>query len=123
MRYALVVAGGGAAGALARYFLLPWLAVRLGEGIAPLFVVNVTGAFALGVLATLAGERGLIGPEARLLLTTGFLSAYTTFSSWMYDTVLLLAVGEYARAAANVIGSVVAGLAAAALGIMVGRLL
>lgn len=123
MRYALMVAGGGAVGAVARYWLLAWLAGRLGAGIVPLLLINVSGAFALGFLATLADGRGLIGPEARLLLTTGFLSAYTTFSSWMYDTALLLTAGEYGRAAANVVGSVAAGLVAVALGIAAARLL
>ncbi len=121
MRYTLIVAGGGALGALARYGLLAWLTGRLGTGVMPLLLINVSGAFALGFLATLADGRGLIGPETRLLLTTGFLSAYTTFSSWMYDTALLLTAGEYGRAAANVIGSVAAGLVAVALGIAAAR--
>ena len=123
MKAVLIVAGGGAVGAVVRYGLLAWLTGRLGAGVVPLLVINASGAFALGFLATLADGRGLIGPETRLLLTTGFLSAYTTFSSWMYDTALLLTTGEYGRAAANVVGSVAAGLLAVALGIAAARLL
>jgi CrcB protein len=118
----VIVAVGGSLGALARYFLQGWILDRTGPSIVALFIVNVSGAFALGLILTLAEERNLIGPEVRLLLTTGFLSAYTTFSSWMFESVQLIQVGNIARAAANVVGSIVAGLIAVYLGIVVARL-
>jgi fluoride exporter len=117
-----IVAVGGSLGALARYALQGWLLDRTGPSIIALFVINVSGAFALGLILTLAEERNLIGPEVRLLLTTGFLSAYTTFSSWMFESVQLIQVGDIARAAVNVVGSVAAGLIALYLGIVVARL-
>jgi fluoride exporter len=117
-----IVAVGGSLGALTRYFLQGWILDRTGPSIIALFVINVSGAFALGLILTLAEERNLIGPEVRLLLTTGFLSAYTTFSSWMFESVQLIQVGDIARAAVNVVGSVAAGLIAVYLGIVVGRL-
>jgi fluoride exporter len=117
-----IVAVGGSLGALTRYFLQGWILDRTGPSIIALFVINVSGAFALGLILTLAEERNLIGPEVRLLLTTGFLSAYTTFSSWMFESVQLIQVGDIARAAVNVVGSVVVGLIAVYLGIVVGRL-
>ena len=64
----------------------------------------------------------LIGPEARLLLTTGFLSAYTTFSSWMFESVQLIQAGNIARAMINIVVSIVTGLIAVYLGILVARL-
>ncbi len=117
-----IVAVGGSLGALARYFLQGWILDRTGPSIAALFVINVSGAFALGLILTLAEERGLIGPDVRLLLTTGFLSAYTTFSSWMFESVQLIQAGNIARAALNIVGSIVAGLVAVSLGILVARL-
>lgn len=122
MRFA-VVAVGGALGVLARYLLQSWILDRTGPSIIALFVVNVSGAFAIGVVLTLAQERNLIGPTVRLFLTTGFLGGYTTFSSWMYDSVQLLQAGSVGRAALNVIGSAVAGIAAVSLGIVVARLI
>jgi fluoride exporter len=117
-----IVAVGGSLGALARYALQGWILDRTGPSIIALFVINVSGAFALGLILTLAEERNLIGPEVRLLLTTGFLSAYTTFSSWMFESIQLIQVGDIARAAVNVVGSVAAGLIALYLGIVVARL-
>jgi len=118
----MIVAVGGSLGALSRYFLQGWILDRTGPSVIALFVVNVSGAFALGLILTLAEERNLIGPEVRLLLTTGFLSAYTTFSSWMFESVQLIQVGNIARAVANIVGSIVAGLLAVYLGIVVARL-
>ncbi len=117
-----IVAVGGLLGALARYFLQNWIIDRTGPSVIALFVINVSGAFALGLILTLAEERHLIGPEARLLLTTGFLSAYTTFSSWMFESVQLIQAGNIARASLDVVGSIVAGLVAVYLGILVARL-
>lgn len=118
----MIVAIGGSLGALARYLLQGWILDRTGPSIVALFIVNVSGAFALGLILTLAEERNLIGPDIRLLLTTGFLSAYTTFSSWMFESIQLIQVGNLARAAVNVVGSVIAGLIAVYLGIVVARL-
>ena len=118
----MIVAIGGALGALARYFLQGWILDRTGPSVIALFIVNISGAFALGLVLTLAMERNLISPDVRLLLTTGFLSAYTTFSSWMFESVQLIQAGEMLRAAGNVIGSAVVGLIAVYLGIVVGRL-
>ncbi len=119
----IIVAVGGSLGALSRYFLQGWILERTGPSVLALFVINISGAFALGLILTLAAERALISPDVRLLLTTGFLSAYTTFSSWMLESVQLIQVGSIARAALNVVGSVVAGLIAVSLGIIVARLI
>lgn len=117
----MIVAVGGMAGALSRYFLQGWILDRTGPSVIALFVVNISGSFAIGLIATLGQERGLITPEARLLLTTGFLSAYTTFSSWMFESLQLIEAGEIMRAAVNALGSVVVGLVAVWLGILLAR--
>ncbi len=118
----LTVAIGAALGGVGRYLLQGWILERTGPSIVALFVVNVSGAFALGLVTTLAVDRTLINPEVRLLLTTGFLGGYTTFSSWMLESFQLVQAGDLLRAAVNVVGSAVVGLVAVSLGILAGRL-
>jgi CrcB protein len=117
----LLVAVGGVLGALSRYYLQGWILDRTGPSVIALFVINISGSFAIGLITTLAQERGLINADVRLLLTTGFLGAFTTFSSWMFESIQLIEVGNIARAAVNLFGSVVAGLVAVYLGIVLAR--
>ena len=117
----LIVAIGAGLGGVSRYLLQGWILEYTGPSIIALFVINITGAFALGLITTLAVDRSLINPEVRLLLTTGFLSGYTTFSSWMLESFQLMQVGDFVRAAVNVVGSAVVGLVAVYLGIVAGR--
>ena len=76
-----------------------------------IFVVNVTGSFVAGLLAGAA-----LSPDASLLAATAFVGAYTTFSTWMLDTIAAASARAVGVAAANVGLSLVAGLAAAAAG-------
>ncbi len=117
----LFVAIGGTLGVLSRYYLQAWILGRTGPSIIALFAINVSGAFAIGLVTTLAVERSLMNAEARLFLTTGFLGGYTTFSSWMFESMQLIEAGNIARAALNVIGSSLAGLVAVYLGIVLAR--
>ena len=121
MKLAALVAAGGGIGALSRYLLQAATIGRFGTGIVALFVINITGAFALGFINALAERHTGLSPEVRLLLTTGFLGGYTTFSSWMYESLGLIMAGDYPRAALNVIGSVIIGLVAVMLGVALGR--
>jgi len=75
------------------------------------FAVNISGAFVLGILAG-AGLRG----DALLLAGTATLGAYTTFSTWMFETHRLGEDGSFALALLNVVLSLVVGVSAAALG-------
>jgi len=118
----LIVALGAGLGGVSRYLIQGWILERTGPSILALFVINVSGAFALGLVTTLAVERNLINPDIRLLLTTGFLGGYTTFSSWMLESFQLLETGNLVRAAVNVVGSAVVGLLAVYLGIVAGRI-
>ncbi|MCS7236086.1 MAG: fluoride efflux transporter CrcB [Armatimonadota bacterium] len=123
MRYALVLLGG-ALGALARYVVDGWVVSRLDLGFPfGTFVVNVSGSFLLGVLSVLTAERLLVPSEWRLLLGVGVLGAYTTFSTWQYETFRLLEAGQWGAGLANLFGSAGAGFAALALGVVVGRAL
>jgi len=118
----LIVALGAGLGGVSRYLLQGWILERTGPSILALFVINVSGSFALGLVTTLAVERNLINPDIRLLLTTGFLGGYTTFSSWMLESFQLLEVGNIMRASVNVLGSAIIGLVGVYLGIVAGRI-
>lgn len=121
MKEALLVATGGAAGALFRYFLL-LLFLRLHiSSIAAIWVVNVSGSFALGFLLSLALTRTAFPPSVQLLVGVGFLSSYTTFATLMWDTFSLAQTGSVLMAVLNVAASFTIGLAAVGLGYLVGR--
>lgn len=120
--HCLAVGGAGFVGALARFGLTSLFARALPTRF-PLatLVINVTGSFALGWFLTYLRQRGIASDALRLAVATGFLGAYTTFSTFAYDTVHLAHDGATAHAAANVALSVVLGLLAAWLGTAVGR--
>ncbi len=118
----ILIAVGGAFGALARYALDIWVGERFGTAF-PLgtMVINVSGSFALGLLFALAMERGILSSEIRPPLIIGFLGAYTTFSTWMLQSWALVEQGAWILASVNVVGSVLLGLIALVLGMAVGR--
>ncbi len=116
-----VLSVGGTFGVNARY----WLGAWINRWASPQFpwatvVINVTGSFAIGFL-TVALTRWMPHPSFRLLLITGFLGGYTTFSTFEYDALTLWERGERRLMAANLIGSVAAGLAAVWLGAVLAR--
>lgn len=101
------VAGGGALGALGRYFLTAQVAAWTGHGFPfGTLTVNVIGCFAMGVLVELGALAWSPSPELRAFLTVGFLGAFTTFSAFSMDTVLLYERGDLLLCAAYVAGSV-----------------
>lgn len=118
----LGIALAGALGALARYGLEGFVSRRV-PGAFPwgTFVVNVSGAFVLGLLFTLLTERLSVDPWLRSSLTIGFLGAYTTFSTLSLESYRLLADGAIGLAIANTIGSLGTGLVAVYLGVVAGR--
>ncbi len=122
MREFLIIALGAAAGANARYWLTNWFVQRYGPDFpwGTLFI-NVSGSLVIGVILTVLGQRLVADPTYRLLLVTGFLGAYTTFSTFTYETVGLVQRGEYLAALLNVLTSVTIGLIAAFGGILLGR--
>jgi CrcB protein len=121
----LVLVGlGGFAGAVARRVLDLWVSDRAGAGF-PLgtLVVNLSGAFLLGLLFAWATERDVLPREIRGPLMIGFLGAYTTFSTWMLESWRLVEDGAWQLAVLNLAGSVVLGVIAVVGGLAVGRLL
>ena len=122
MKRFLVVGCGGFIGAMARYGVSLAVATFWTRQF-PLgtFVINVSGSFILGLFSTLAAERLLLAPEWRLFVATGFVGAYTTFSTFEYETQRLTEAGTAAWAIVNVLSSVVAGFAAVWLGVKLAR--
>jgi fluoride exporter len=113
----------GAIGAPARYLLDGFVSARVRPGFPwGTFAVNTSGAFVLGVVTGLVRYQGL-GPLPQAALGTGFCGAYTTFSTFSYETVRLLEDGDLGPAAANALGSLALGLAAAGLGLALTTLL
>lgn len=120
----ILIAVGGAAGAMSRYAVDVFVTQRLG-GFFPFgtLLINVSGSFILGLLFALAMERGVLSPELRPPLIIGFLGAYTTFSTWMLQSWALIEQGAWISAGVNLLGSVVLGLVAVVAGLALGRAL
>ena len=111
---------GAIVGANARYLVTRALARQL-DGAVPLgtFVVNAFGCLAVGVIGTLVAGRLIARPETvRLVVMVGFLGSLTTFSAFAYETDLLMRNGAWVSALANVVVSVVAGMAGVRLGVL-----
>lgn len=111
-----LIALGGATGAMARYWVGAAVQLHFPKSTFPwgTFVINATGSFLLGFLATLLAERVLVSPNWRPLVTIGFIGAYTTFSTFEYESAQL---GSSWQAMWNLLGSVVVGYGAVMLGI------
>lgn len=124
MNKLLFIALGGAAGTLSRYWL-SGLAQRLLGTTFPYgtFAVNMTGCLLFGAVWGFIENRLALSAEFRLLALTGFLGAFTTFSTYMFESAAMLKLGQYTLLFANVIGQSVLGLALVILGTALGRLL
>ena len=119
----LWVALGGAAGAAARYGVVQWTGARWGWTFPwGTLAVNVTGSLAIGLVMTLLLTRDA-DSMVRLLLVTGFLGGYTTFSAFSFEILALLEARRWDAAALYVGGSVLLGLLAAGVGHVLGRLI
>jgi CrcB protein len=118
----LIIGIGGFLGAISRYGVALWVGQRWGRHF-PLgtFLINISGSFLIGLLMSLFTERFMVNPQWRLMLVVGFLGAYTTFSTFEYETGALLKDGEWMIAGLNVVLSVFAGFAALKLGEVIAK--
>jgi CrcB protein len=116
----LVVAAGGFVGAPSRYLLDRAINRRI-ESDLPwgTFLVNISGSFVLGLLTGLSLSNHL-SPLVKALLGTGFCGAYTTFSTFTFETIRLLEVGQILDAALNAFVSLAVGLLGAGAGLAIG---
>lgn len=111
------VGAGGFLGAIARYAVGGWISSRYrGQFPVATFVINVTGSFVLGLFLTLATERVALDPRWRLFVSVGFVGAYTTFSTFEYESERLVSAGGFWLAGVNLAGSVIVGFLAVWLG-------
>jgi CrcB protein len=118
----VAVAVAGALGALSRYGVQGWVNDALGRPtVLGTLVVNLSGAFLLGLFLALTEERYLVSGPWRTMGAVGFLGAYTTFSTLMFESVDRLETGDILTATANLVGSVLLGLIATYLGLTLGR--
>ena len=124
LRELAAVAVGGAIGASLRWSLGTWIVGRTGPGFPwSTMLINVSGAFLIGVLMALSLEKGVVSGDWRLFLGTGILGGFTTFSTLSYESIALMQDGLWAAGLANMFGSGIAGLLAAWLGLVAGRAL
>lgn len=117
-----IIGIGGFLGAISRYGVALWIGQRWGRTF-PLgtFLINISGSFLIGLLMSLLTERFMVNPQWRLLLVVGFLGAYTTFSTFEYETGALMKDGEWLIAMLNVLLSVVVGFIALKLGEVIAK--
>jgi fluoride exporter len=112
----------GALGALSRYGLQSLVNEVAGRpSILGTMLANLTGAFLLGLVVAATENRLELNSVTRAAIAVGFLGAYTTFSTFMFESVTRLENGEVLLVLAYVAGSVVLGLALAYAGLQVGR--
>jgi len=119
----IFLAVAGALGALSRYALggLVQKAVSAGFPYGTL-VVNIVGCFVIGYVMQLALSTNIISSSFRVVITIGFLGAFTTFSTFSYETVKLIEDAAYLSAILNVASNVGVGLLATFLGLLLGRI-
>ena len=119
----LVVGLGGFLGANARYLVANWIGERYGTSFPyGTLVINVSGSFIIGLFLILVTERFLVHPNWRLFFSVGFLGAYTTFSTFSFENLLLLQQGSWLPGLVYMVGSVLLGLVAALSGMALARL-
>lgn len=120
----VLVALAGAVGTLMRY-ALAGAVQRVAPATFPYgtLVVNVVGCLLFGLVWSLAEERLVISSETRTILLVGFMGAFTTFSTYAFETAALLRDAEWATAAGNLLAQNVVGIAALLLGLALGRAL
>jgi CrcB protein len=119
----LYIAAGGALGSLARYWVGSAVANRMGTRFPyGTFIVNISACLILGFFLTLLGKRPGVGPEWRFLIPIGFVGAYSTFSTFEWETFSNLQTGAFLIAGLYVVSSCVLGLVAVWCGMLLARL-
>ena len=122
MNEALLVGIGGFLGANARFLVSSWLARNLDPALPwGTLTVNITGSFIIGAFLVWTTERFIGNPDLRLMLAVGFCGAYTTFSSYAFETMRLFEQGHWLDAAGNFLLNNILALAAVFAGMSLVR--
>ena len=124
MQKYLLIAVGGALGSIARYWVGSTVASRLGAKFPyGTLVINLTACVIIGFSLTLLARRTALNPAWRFLVPIGFVGAYSTFSTYEWETLSLLRGGAFAEASLYAFGSLFLGLVATWLGVMIAEYL
>ena len=119
----VLVGLGGCLGANARYLLVNCIGARYGLSFPyGTLVINVTGSFLIGLFLVLISERFQVHPNWRLFFSVGFLGGYTTFSTFSFESLVLIQHSSWFLGLVNIVGSVVLGLVATLSGMIIARL-
>lgn len=118
----LLIGLGGFVGANLRYWVGGWVAGRLGS----LFpwgtlIINVSGSLLLAIFLGWSAQQISIDPRVRMLVAIGFLGAYTTFSTYANESLLMLESGDWLGAVSNILGTNLLCLVGALIGLAIGR--
>ncbi len=117
----ILIAIGGASGAITRYSIHR-LTIYFGiENLAGTFFVNISGSFLLGILISISSIKLNLSNSMRDAITIGFIGSYTTFSTLAVASISFWQSGQYLKASLNIILTVVVGLVAAWAGFQVGN--
>jgi fluoride exporter len=120
----LLIALGGALGAIARYWIGAAIGSRMGTRFPyGTFIINVTACIIIGFSLTYLGRRVELNPAWRYLIPIGFVGAYSTFSTYEWETLSSIRSGAFAMAALYAVGSLILGLAATWFGVVLGELI
>lgn len=124
MNLLLLIGASGAIGAISRYALSGAVYSLMGQGFAyGTLVVNILGSFLIGLVMHLGLTTDIMSPHLRTALTVGFLGAFTTFSTFSYETVQFIHEGAWGAAALNILTNVALCIIAVLAGLYTGRLI
>jgi CrcB protein len=120
----LLIAAGGALGSIARYWVGSTISGRIGARFPyGTFVINITACIVIGFTLTYLGKRADLNPAWRYLIPVGFIGAYSTFSTYEWETLSTLRSGAFAMGALYALGSLILGLASVWAGAALAELL
>jgi CrcB protein len=117
----LIIGLGGIIGANLRYWVSGWAAEHLGQAFPwGTLIINFTGSALLGLFLGWASTHSALDPRVKLLIATGFFGAYTTFSTYATDSIMLMRSDAWIGAVGNILGTNVLCLVGALLGTLIG---
>jgi CrcB protein len=120
----LLIAIGGALGSIARYWVGSSIAGRMGIRFPyGTLIVNITACVVIGFSMTYLGRRAELNPAWRFLIPVGFVGAYSTFSTYEWETLSTMRAGAFVMAAVYALGSFALGLAAVWAGSVMGEII
>ena len=124
MQKYLLIAFGGALGSMARYWVGSAIANKMGTKFSyGTFVINITACVIIGFSLTVLAKRADLNPAWRFLVPVGFIGAYSTFSTYEWETLSTIRTGAFLLAALYAVSSLILGLAAVCAGSVIAEIL